>query len=616
MAEPLPAELFARDFAYERAALSPSGSHIAFSRISNGTTNLAVLDLEGGKARALTSYVSPARVDSFFWKSDKRLIFGSFVTSGRYAGVPLLSAINADGGRHILILENPQWNYRFLHETPVDPLWEDPRNILLASSSLVPLFPVPYLTNVDIALPQRAAKDFPTMRKPVAKAPGRSCRYITNLRGEVRLCITREEDNSRRVLYRAKVDSEWKELGHYDYMERKFVTLGFAADNRRFYVTSNVGRRTLALFLFDPDTSKLGEPVFQAPEGDVIDAITSGDGRRLLGVEFQAASPGFYYLDEIVEATHLAIIKALPKLQTRFVNFSAHESLALVKAESGSSPGAFYLSDSSKGSLKKVLDVAPWIDPGQMGTVKSIRFDGRDGTKHRGYLTLPRGTHAEKLPLIVGAHGGPFQDRHRGAFHRESQFLASRGYAVLNLNVEGVDVAALADAARWAVAQDIADPARIATYGANFGGYLAVMALASAPETFKCALTYGGISDLNRMVSQTEIKLRDVHFDVDEPTRRYWAWYLGDRNEAALRELSPLHLASRIKAPVFIAHGAMDSDVPVEHSTELNAALLRNGGTAELFVVPNETGGVQRPQNRQELYQRMEAFLVKHLPSP
>jgi len=237
---------------------------------------------------------------------------------------------------------------------------------------------------------------------------------------------------------------------------------------------------------------------------------------------------------------------------------------------------------------------------------------------------VPAGGETAKLPLIVNPHGGPWARDHWG-FNPEVQFLASRGYAVLQMNFRGSTGYGrkllesgygqwglamqddITDGVRWAIEQGIADPKRVAIYGASYGGYAAMAGLAFTPELYRCAVNYVGVTDI-------ELLLRTIPQSW-EPARDALETMTGNAriDRARLESTSPLKNADKIRAPVFFAYGERDDRVDMKHATRLASRLKANGVEVEFMSRPDEGHGYRRWKNKIAFYKALEAFLAKHL---
>jgi dipeptidyl aminopeptidase/acylaminoacyl peptidase len=290
-------------------------------------------------------------------------------------------------------------------------------------------------------------------------------------------------------------------------------------------------------------------------------------------------------------------------------------------------PGSFYLVDRAKREFGIVGRCAAWIDSGQMAKVKPIEYPARDGLTIHGYLTLPPHCAGTNLPMIVKPHGGPGA-RDRWEFDPEVQFLANRGYAVLQMNFRGSIGYGLSfwragfkqwggkmqddltDGVRWAISQGIADPSRIGIFGASYGGYAALTGLIKTPELFRCAISYVGVTDVRAITRRSYLE-GQARKDFDRVVREEVGDYRADKKE--LEAISPTHLVDGIKVPVLLAYGGRDPIVPVEQGYTLAEALKKQHKKVELIVEKNEGHGFRTLAARTNLFHRIELFLAENL---
>lgn len=294
----------------------------------------------------------------------------------------------------------------------------------------------------------------------------------------------------------------------------------------------------------------------------------------------------------------------------------------LIAAESDRSPGVYALLDRTSMHLRPLYQTAPWIDPARMAATTPIRYRNRSGTDLAGYLTLPAGRAPRNLPLVVNPHGGPIGPADDWFYDPTAQFLANRGYAVLKINYRGSGgrgenflrsgyrqwgtgmIDDMIDGVRWAIAEGQIDPARICVYGGSYGGYAALMLPIRAPDLFKCAIDYVGVTDLT------------IQFDRSDTRRSsYGRTYFGQavaatREEA--RAISPLYLLEQFKVPVLIASGGADKRVPIQNADALRDALAKAHKPHEWLMFPKEGHGFFTEPHRAEFYTRMQDFLAKY----
>ncbi len=255
--------------------------------------------------------------------------------------------------------------------------------------------------------------------------------------------------------------------------------------------------------------------------------------------------------------------------------------------------------------------------------MKPITYRSRDGLTIHGYLTLPRGG-GRNLPMVVNPHGGPWA-RDSWGYNPELQFLANRGYAILQVNFRGStgygrkfweasfkqwgrtmqdDVS---DGVAYAIKEGVADRKRVAIYGASYGGYATLAGLAFTPELYACGVDYVGVSNLFTFMKTIppywKPMLDMLHEMVGDP----------EQDKELLAAVSPVLHADKIRAPLFIAQGAKDPRVNKDESDQMVAALKKRGIDVEYMVKENEGHGFHNEENRFEFYEAMERFLDKHL---
>jgi dipeptidyl aminopeptidase/acylaminoacyl peptidase len=269
----------------------------------------------------------------------------------------------------------------------------------------------------------------------------------------------------------------------------------------------------------------------------------------------------------------------------------------------------------------------PWLDTQSMAQMHPVTLRARDRVELHGYLTLPHDAPASNLPLIVHPHGGPYGIRDRWGFDRITQFLASRGYAVLQVNYRGSggygkrfrDIAwrqwglamqdDLTDAVRWAVGEGIADAGRICIFGASYGGYAAMAGITTTPELYRCAVNYVGVVDLPELYGYWSGAA--IESGIEAWFRRAIGDPRGDRER--LDATSPINNLDGLDVPLFIAHGRRDPRVPIAQAERLIRALRRRGIDHEVLFKNDEGHGFVKQENNVELFTRLEAFFAEHL---
>jgi dipeptidyl aminopeptidase/acylaminoacyl peptidase len=306
-----------------------------------------------------------------------------------------------------------------------------------------------------------------------------------------------------------------------------------------------------------------------------------------------------------------------------FINFSQDGGKLLFDVRSDRDPGTYYLLDTRTLKLGKLFPLMPWIKPERMAERRPIRFKADDGQELDGFLTIPPGRGEHALPMVLMPHGGPYYVADDWYYDPEAQFLASRGYLVLQVNFRGSSGRGddferagyrqwggriqqdLIDGVKWAIRQKYADPKRVCVYGASFGGYSALMAPIRTPGLFKCAIGYDGVYDLSMMYDKGDT--RSV-----SSGRNYLHMVLGD-NEAELDANSPDKHADKIKIPVFLIHGKDDKRAPFAQAEAMRDALQKAGNSPQWLVKAGEGHGFYDVQNNVERLNAIQAFLEKNI---
>ena len=396
----------------------------------------------------------------------------------------------------------------------------------------------------------------------------------------------------------------------------------------KLYVRAHGGGDKSALYIYDPATRSLSaKPVLASPEFDLDPGFVSTD-RGLLGLRYTIDAEVTEWLDPGMKAVQAAVDRLLPSTANRIsIPRRAETSYVLVESFSDVQPTMFKLYDTRTRKLVELGAIIPAIPPASLGTTDMVHYKARDGMPIPAYLTVPAGRAKKNLPMVVLVHGGPWLRGGSWSWNPEVQFLASRGYVVLQPEFRGSagfgsrhfkagwkqwglamqnDVA---DGARWAIASGLADPKRICIAGGSYGGYAALMGLINDPELFKCGIDWAGVTDIGLMYS--------VHWsDIPDDYKRYGMPVLvGDRiaDAAQLKAASPLDNAARIRQPLLMAYGGWDMRVPIVHGEKLRDAVRQHNDKVEWVVYPNEGHGWSKPENQVDFWTRVEAFLQRNL---
>ncbi len=430
-----------------------------------------------------------------------------------------------------------------------------------------------------------------------------------------------------KIHYRADAASDLKliaRLKEDDTADRYWDALQIISSSDEGYVLSEGENGRVGLRRFNFATRETTETVFEHPEWD-IDSVTLREGKPYAAF-FTADRDEVHWFDPAKARQHAALRKALGDVEVWIIDRAEDDSKMLVWAGNESDPGVLYMYEPAAKRMKELAQYRPRLDFRLLAKPRPIRYTARDGTVIRGYLTLPRGRAATNLPLIVMPHGGPFGVRDKLEYNDEVQLLANRGYAVLQPNFRGSGGYGDAffelgegqvgrgmqddidDAMDWAVAEGIADPKRVCVVGGSYGGYAALWAVLRNPERYRCAASWAGVTDWNKMLSYDRRYLTG---------RAGKAWQARVRGEKTfdLDAVSPYRVAGKLSRPVLLAHGTKDSNVPFSQYTLFEKATRSAPVRPQTLVIAGEGHSFSKAESEQQWYDALDAFLAQHNPA-
>jgi dipeptidyl aminopeptidase/acylaminoacyl peptidase len=588
----------------ERTAyqISPNGESIAFLRPHENRLNVWVQPVKGGEARQVTA-VTERDITSYFWKSDQHILF--LQDSGGDENFHLFSANpNGDNIRDLTPLPGVQVRI-------ADDLHDHPDEII-------------------VALNQRNREIFDAYRLKVktgelaciAENPGNIDHWVTDHQGEIRAATTTDGVNAS-LLYRDSPEEAWKTVLITTFRE-SFSPQFFTFDNRRLYGVSNIGRDKSAAIELDLQTGREVQLLAENSQVD-ISALSYSRKRKVLTLaSYTDWKTQRIFFDQPTQALYQELERRLPGYEVVVTSLNDDETVFVVRTFSDRSLGAFYLYDSASGELTKLADRAPWLPEDQLSEMKPIEYQARDGLTIHGYLTLPQGREPKDLPVVINPHGGPWH-RDSWTFIPEVQFLANRGFAVMQMNFRGSTGYGrkfweagfkewggkmqddITDGVHWLIRHGIADPERVAIYGASYGGYAVLEGLVKTPDLYAAGVDYVGVSNL---------------FTFFKTIPPYWTPYLEmmyemvghpEKDKDWFQEYSPALNADKIVKPLLVAQGAKDPRVNINESNQIVEALRKRGVEVVYIVKENEGHGFQNEENRFDFYEAMEKFLNTHL---
>jgi dipeptidyl aminopeptidase/acylaminoacyl peptidase len=567
--------------------------------------NIHVQKIDSEEVLRVTS-VEDRDIPGFFWGNNDRLLYVRDTGGDENFH---LYAVNKDASN-----EKDLTPFDGVRAQIIDDLEENESEMIIGLNKRIPQIFDPYRLNINTG-----------EMEILYENPGNITGWKTDHDGKLRLAsVTNGVDNS--ILYRPTENDEFKEVITTNF-KQTLQPLFFEFDNGDIvYATSNLGRDKVAIIRYDLKEKKEFEEIFIDDEVDVGGISYSKKRKVLTYISYTKAKLNRKFLDKKTEKLYNTLEKKIGSdKEFSITSSNKNEDKLLIYVGNDKTRGSYYFYDIQEGDLKHLADLAPWINPEHMASMKPISYTSRDGIKINGYLTLPVGVEAKNLPVVVNPHGGPWA-RDRWGYSPEVQLLANRGYAVLQMNFRGSTGYGkefwessfkkwgqemqndITDGVEWLINEGIADKDRIAIYGASYGGYAVLAGITNTPDLYVAAVDYVGVSNL---------------FTFMEAIPPYWKPYkkmlyemVGDPNSedsVMMRENSPVFNVDKIKTPLFIAQGANDPRVVQAESDQMVEALLENGINVEYMLKEDEGHGFRNQENQFEFYNAMINFLNENM---
>jgi len=632
LAAPVSFTDLARHSRYKMVKISPDGTHIAATSVlDSGQTVLTLINLVTKKG----VNVAPREGDDvldFWWVSPKYVVYDEAQHQGGW-DMPLatgeLYSVEADGGSPTML-----YGYRaggmqagsHIHKVTAENgtaeflsrIGGDSDHVLVSITSWEGSGSAGGLSavyRVDV-------RDGNKMR--VTGAPIREASFLADHHGHVRFAMGDGLDGKRVIYIHPAEGGDWELLSQAS--NDRDWPIAFSADDKTAWFTCP-GSPGFGVCKFDPDTRKMTH-AWSNPHVQATDPAQGLAYDSVIGVEFTDGRPAVAVFDNQAPGVKalVELMQQYPGEDVHFVSGTDDGSKAIALVQADVDPGTFFLYDKASNTFSPLLQRAKWIDPNQLGRAAPFTFTTRDGLSEQGYVTYPPGKDgAKNLPMVVFVHGGPYGIRDWWEYDPYVQAMATRGYAVLQVNYRGSggygfdfekagwhqwggtmqdDVT---DATRWAIAQGIADRNRICIYGGSYGGYAALEGAVSVPDLYKCAIGYVGVYNLPDMLGR-----RDAAQTLY--SQRYWQRTMGT-DETGLAQHSPIYQLQNLKAKVMLVVGGRDTIVLPSQGQEMHMAMLKRKIPHEWLYKPDEWHGFYDEKNIAELFERVDAFLDANIGS-
>jgi len=590
--------------------ISPSGTHFSYKAPYERRQNIFVQPISGEASPQQLTFETERDISGYMWKGDQRIIY--IKDNG---GDENFSLFAVDISGENLVELTPYENIRI---NIIDSLHDDPDHMIIGMNKNNPQLFEPYRIHIHTGEITQLAKN----ENPMEAISS----WMTDHNGKLRIASRVVDGVNSVLMYRATEQEEFKDILRTNFKEN-VSPLFFDFENEHIvYVSSNLNRDKNVITQFDLNTGKeTGDIIFSHDEVDVSSMSYSRKRKVPTTVNYFTSKRQTHFLDKQREQLQQNLEAKLPGYEVVISSANRDEDKYIIRSYSDRSLGSYYFYDEATNTLKKIVEVSPWIDENDMASMTPVQYKSRDGQTINGYLSLPKNHQAgQKIPFVINPHGGPWARDYWG-YNPEIQLLASQGYGVLQMNFRGsvgygrhfwelsfkqwgaTMQDDISDGVQWLIDEGHADPKRIAIYGASYGGYATLAGITFTPDLYACAIDYVGVSNL---------------FTFMKTIPPYWEPYLimmyemvghPEEDREQMTTASPALHIDKIRTPLLVVQGANDPRVNIDESDQIVEALRARNVDVPYMVKYDEGHGFGNEENQFEFYKTMCGFLQKYL---
>lgn len=597
----LPAELFFHTTEKDNFEISPDGKYISFLENHEGHKNIYVIDLADTSTHRITSF-NQQGVQSAFWVNNDELIF--------------LMDQGSEDSLRVMAVNSKDHTLRSIFTSSSKMHWIEPRQIINDEILIS-------LNDRDSLLFDAYRLNIQTGQKQlVVHNPGNVGMWMPDCSGKIRLAVV-SDGRTETIMTRDNEESVFQPIIKSSY-RANIQPLGFTHSNRdRIYALSDLMRDKLALVEIDLNTGTETQVLYEHPAVDLNTVGYSLEEGNMGFIGYDNLRPERHFFDQKLKDVFSKISNHIPdyslKLIARdsvFTGFIVHASLDI-------DAGATYYYNYKEDELLKLSEDNPHLKPDDLAPMRPITFYNRDGLQLSGYLTVPRDAN-NSMPAIVIPPVG-INSRAVWGYNPEIQFLASRGYVILQVNTRGIKGFGkqqwfkgfrnwgtvlqddITDATTWLIQEGIVDSTKIGIYGFSLGGYSALHSSCYKPNLYACAASYSGITNLFTYSQEDPLNYK--------PYRQMAHEMIGDpmKDSEYFRKNSPIFHTDKIKHPVFIIQGSRDARSNVNETNQF-VKDLRNKGIPVTYMLNEEEGHqFEDEKNKISLYKELAEFFDTYL---
>jgi len=586
-----------------QARISPDGKRMSYLAPDDNVLNVWVKTVGREDDRVVTADTLRG-IHTHFWAQDNKHIL-------------YLQDVGGDENFHLYSVNLEEGGIRDL--TPYEGVRAEP-------TALDPNFPDDMLVSMNKRDPRLF--DLFNVKLSTGEAtivgenPGDIVGWLPDNQFKVRGAVRAAADGGFDLLVRETEQDSFRVLLHWGAQDGDGQPYGFTPDGKGIYVADPLGSDVTQLKIIDV-ASGAETVVITNPKVDLGGVMIHPTKYHVQAVTFNYDREKWTVLDSSI-AGDIKAIEAIFPGEFSVVSRDIADNNWLVSFSSDVKPVRYYAYNRDAKEATYLFTSRPVLEDHELAPVQFVEIETRDGLTLPCYLTLPVGIEQKNLPMVLNVHGGPWA-RDAWGYNPEVQWMANRGYAVLQVNFRGSTGFGkkflhagdkewgrkmqddLTDAVNWAIKAGYADPKKVAIYGGSYGGYAALAGAAFTPDLYTCAVDIVGPSNILTLLASIP--------PYWEPVLKMFYNRVGDPSteEAMLKERSPLFSAKNIHIPMLIGQGANDPRVKQAESEQIVAALKANEQYVEYVVYPDEGHGFARPENRLDFYGKTENFLARYL---
>lgn len=616
--KPLPISAYGSLPSVSNIKLSPSGNSIAMVKNLNGTLILMVYNLVNGESQAvLKSDNVNVVLNWYVWGNDDILLISAASSSQegtiKYTTTRLYK-FDLSADKKLTLLVKPK-EAKKEHATQfqdnIISLMPAQKNKILMAINFE-MHSKPSLYEVNIRTNQRSR---------IKRAKTYIDDWVGDQQGRARISYQIDDTKISYKLFDINGEID-RDLWSYEVFEKDVVhILGFDLEPHILYIRA-LHQDRYAIFKVNLQDKSLKRELIYADDKYDVDGslIYSPKTGAVVGLSHEGDDDNKIYWDDEYIAFKKALNKALPDSDNTIISMSTDQNKYVLYSSSSTRAGDYLLGDRKTKNLEYLASLYPQINENNYASKQLVHYKARDGMEIEGYLTKPiNAKENEKLAAIIFPHGGPMARDYAG-FDYWAELFANRGYVVFQPNFRGssgygyeFEMASiegwgqamqddLQDASNWLIKQNIVDPKKVCIAGASYGGYAALIAAVKHGESFKCAASFAGVSDLARIVRDAR------HFTNKKIVRKQ----LGT-NSDKLDGASPINFANKINIPILLVHGTDDKVVPVKHSREMADELKSYDKDVRYVEIEDANHHLSVQAHRMQTLEEMVSFFDKHL---